>query len=64
MSDKKPKEKEQIEEYDKFHLGNAISAHECTGLIQRAPQSEEELESYMELVDYKAPETETKIPET
>lgn len=58
---KKPQKKEIREkEFDKFDLGNAISAHECTGLIQRPPQTEEEEESYMAIADYKAPDANVK----
>lgn len=54
------KDKYNEEKIDKFHLGNVISAHECTGLIQVPPQTPEEQENYMDLVDYKAPEVKKK----
>ncbi len=39
-----------------FDICNAISARECTGLIPWAPNSEEQLDSYDEIMDY-SPET-------
>lgn len=41
--------------FDKFDLGNAASARECTGLIQVPPQTVEEEEGYMEIYDYQPP---------
>ncbi|MBQ9915130.1 MAG: hypothetical protein IJO50_03190 [Clostridia bacterium] len=52
----KKKEQRPLEEYDKFDLGNAISAHECTGLITVPPQTDGEKESYMAIFDYGAPD--------
>ncbi len=57
---KTQKKAKNEKEFDKFDLGNAISAHECTGLIQRPPQTEDEEESYMAIADYKAPNSEIK----
>lgn len=35
-----------------FDVTNAISARECTGLIPWGPNSEDQLDSYDELVSY------------
>lgn len=35
-----------------FDVCNAISTHECTGLIPWAPCTENELDSYDEILDY------------
>ncbi len=59
MKRRNQKEEEQAKiqrEYDKFDLGNACSAHECTGLIPTPPQTDEEMESYMAIMDYRAPD--------
>ena len=37
--------------YDKFAMGNAISATECTGLVTHGA-TEEELEAYQQVFDY------------
>ncbi len=70
MVKRNPKQEKQAEiqrEYEKFDLGNASSAHECTGLIPTPPQTDEEMESYMAIFDYRAPdavsEEEEKIAE-
>ncbi|MBQ2696050.1 MAG: hypothetical protein IJF61_01970 [Clostridia bacterium] len=56
MKQKKPKKKVEIErEYDHLDLGNAASATECTGLIMRPPATDEELESYLSIADFRAP---------
>ncbi len=39
-----------------FNVSNAISTHECTGLIPWAPDCENELDSYDEIWNY-SPET-------
>ncbi len=38
-----------------FNLTNAATAMECTGLIQVPPESEEELESYLQVYSFKQP---------
>lgn len=53
---KKKNQNKPLEEYDKFDLGNAISAQECTGLITVPPQSDGEKEAYMAIFDYGAPD--------
>lgn len=35
-----------------FDTNNAISSHECTGLIPWSPESESQLDSYDEIVNY------------
>ncbi len=35
-----------------FDISNAISTHECTGLIPYAPNSENELDAYDEIWNY------------
>lgn len=52
--DKKPYKKIE-REYDHLDLGNAASANECTGLIQVPPESDEDIESYLSIADYRAP---------
>ena len=42
-------------EYDHLDLGNAASANECTGLIQVPPECDEDIESYLSIADYRAP---------
>ena len=39
-----------------FDISNAISSTDCTGLIPWAPSSEEQLDSYDEIMNY-SPET-------
>lgn len=59
MAERDPKKEKQAEierEYDKFDLGNACSACECTGLIPTPPLTDEEMESYMAICDYRAPD--------
>ncbi len=46
-------------EYDKFETTNACSAHDCTGLIPTPPATDEEMESYMEIYDYRAPDVQS-----
>lgn len=51
------KESVEIErEYDHLDLGNAVSARECTGLISTPPATDEEMESYLAIADYRAPD--------
>ena len=50
---KKKSAKQLIDDYD--YLSNAASAMDCTGLIPSLPQSEEELESYNDVVQYMPP---------
>ncbi len=45
--------RELIDDYD--YLTNAASAMDCTGLIPSLPQSEEELDSYNDIVQYIPP---------
>lgn len=45
--------KQSINDYD--YLTNAASAMDCTGLIPSLPQSEEELESYNDVYQYRPP---------
>lgn len=52
---KSKKNQELIDSYD--YLSNSASANDCTGLIPSAPQSEEELQSYMDVYQYTAPGT-------
>ena len=40
------------DEFDKFDLTNAATIHECTGLIQQIPLTDEEFASYHDLYDY------------
>lgn len=48
------KENEKIiDSYD--YMANAASTQDCTGLIPANPMSEEELESYEDVYNYKAP---------
>lgn len=49
--------------YDHLDLGNAISANECTGLIQVPPENDDEMESYLSIMDYRGPEVATKREE-
>ena len=49
---KKKTNKELIDDYD--YLTNAASTMDCTGLIS-LPQSEEELDSYNDIVQYMPP---------
>ncbi len=55
MEKKEPRNKIE-REYDHLDLGNAVSAHECTGLIQTPPETDEEMESYLSIADYRAPD--------
>ena len=50
---KKKTNKELIDDYD--YLTNAASTMDCTGLIPSLPQSEEELDSYNDIVQYMPP---------
>ena len=45
------------EEYDHLDAAyaNACSQTECTGLISHAPLTEEEYESYMDIIDFGPP---------
>ena len=48
------KEKRPLkEQFDKFSIGHACSANDCTGLITHMTTEEEE-EAYMEVYDYQA----------
>ena len=47
-----------IDQYD--YLGNSCSATDCTGLIPSLPQSEDELASYNDVVQYMPPATANK----
>ncbi len=57
--------RELIDDYD--YLTNAASAMDCTGLIPSLPQSEEELDSYNDIVQYIPPtvsdKTDSKLSE-
>lgn len=57
MEKKEPKNKIE-REYDHLDLGNAASANECTGLIQVPPECDEDIESYLSIADYRAPNAE------
>lgn len=50
---KKKSAKQLIDDFD--YLTNAASSMDCTGLIPSLPQSEEELESYNDVVQYMPP---------
>ena len=59
----KNNKKQNYEEHVIFHdsmfdfdVCNAISTHECTGLIPWGPNAEYQLDSYDEIMDY-SPET-------
>lgn len=53
---KTDKENERIiDDFD--YLSNAASAQECTGLIPFLPTSEEELEAYNDVYQYRSPLT-------
>ncbi len=41
---------------DKFDLGNAGSCNDCTGLIQREPLNNYEMDSYCEVYDFGPPD--------
>lgn len=43
------------EEQSPFHMANAASAGDCTGLIPTPPENEEEMEAYMSICDYQPP---------
>lgn len=59
---KKKSPKQLIDDYD--YLSNAASATDCTGLIPSLPQSEEELESYNDIAQYRSPLAESRhIPD-
>ena len=50
------KEKAQRKPTDNFdYLANAASATDCTGLIPSLPQTEDELDSYNDIVQYMSP---------
>ena len=55
---KKKTNKELIDDYD--YLTNAASTMDCTGLIPSLPQSEEELDSYNDIVQYCSPAASNK----
>ncbi len=48
-------------EYD--YLANAAAPGECTGLIPRAPQTADELESYEDVYHYEPPKPPKNISE-
>lgn len=50
---KKKSTKQLIDDFD--YLANAASTMDCTGLIPSLPQSEDELESYNDVVQYMPP---------
>lgn len=54
MEKKEPRNKIE-REYDHLDLGNAASATECTGLIQVPPETDEDIEAYLSIADYRAP---------
>ncbi len=43
---------------DKFDMGNASSATECTGILQRAIMTDDEQENLKAVYDYGQPDTE------
>ncbi|HJA80289.1 MAG TPA: hypothetical protein H9776_00710 [Candidatus Mediterraneibacter intestinipullorum] len=45
--------KQLIDDFD--YLSNAASTMDCTGLIPSLPQSEDELESYNDVIQYMPP---------
>ncbi len=53
-------------DYGEFKFGEGLdnlkscSKTDCTGSLPRAPQSEEELESYLEVYDFEPPEVPVK----
>ena len=50
------KEKAQRKPTDNFdYLANAASATDCTGLIPSLPRTEDELDSYNDIVQYMSP---------
>ena len=50
------KEKAQRKPTDNFdYLANAASATDCTGLIPSLPRTEDELDSYNDIVQYISP---------
>ena len=55
---KKKSTKQLIDDFD--YLSNAASAMDCTGLIPSLPQSEVELASYNDVVQYMPPATANK----
>lgn len=52
---KKKSTEQLIDDFD--YLANAASSMDCTGLIPSLPQSEAELESYNDVVQYMPPTT-------
>lgn len=50
--------KKTIDDFN--YLANAASAMDCTGLIPSLPQTEEELESYNDIVQYCSPTASNK----
>ena len=55
---KKKSTKQLIDDFD--YLANAASTMDCTGLIPSLPQSEDELESYNDVVQYMPPDAAKK----
>jgi len=55
------KEKEKKIDYHEYEFGdqvenlNACSNTDCTGVVYRAPASDEELEAYREVYDFEPP---------
>lgn len=50
---KKKANQELIDSYD--YLSNAASSMDCTGLIPSLPETDEELDSYNEIVRFRPP---------
>lgn len=46
------KEKKKNYNICSIDITNAVSANECTGLMPAAPSSEEEIESYFQIVNF------------
>jgi len=49
----KNKKRPILEEFDKFAMGNASSATECTGLVTHMP-TDEDMEAYQKVFDFEA----------
>ena len=55
--EKRQRELENQRKIDSFdYLANAVSSHDCTGLIPSAPMNDAELESYNAIYQYEPPE--------
>lgn len=46
--------------FDNLDITNACSAYDCTGLIPRAPISDNEIESYEDIYNFEPPKPESE----